>query len=58
MTTPYEQPTVYHLHAQRYLREAQGNKKKALRELSLDAADAPEQRKPFYAVTRKILEKM
>lgn len=51
-----EQPTLYHAHAARYLREAGGDKRKARRECIADRDATPEKLRAFYAAVLKIIE--
>ena len=51
-----EQPTLYHAHAARYLREAGGDRRKARRAALADRDAAADGMKYFYIATLKILD--
>lgn len=53
-----EQPTLYHAHATRYLREAGGDKRKARRACLADRDDAAGhgRMQHFYAAVLRIIE--
>ena len=48
-----EQPTLYHAHAQRYLREANGDKRKARRACIADRDAHPD--KAFFNLVLKLI---
>jgi len=53
-TQPYEPDTIYHQHAARYLRDADGNKRKARRECLRDREMAADPK--FYDAVIRIID--